>query len=110
MGDAMRRYWIPALLSAELPEPDGTPIRVQLMGEKLVAFRDTTGRVGLLNEFCPHRQASMFLGRNEGCGLRCVYHGWKYDVSTGACQAKPRIQLTCYEVRVNGNDVTIALG
>jgi len=62
MGDTMRRYWIPALLSAELPEPDGAPIRVQLMGEKLVAFRDTTGRVGLLDEFCPHRQASMFWG------------------------------------------------
>lgn len=84
MGDAMRRYWIPALLSAELPEPDGTPIRVQLMGEKLVAFRDTTGRVGLLDEFCPHRQASMFLGRNEECGLRCVYHGWKFNID-GDC-------------------------
>ena len=84
MGDTMRRYWIPALLSAELPKPDGAPIRVQLMGEKLVAFRDTTGRVGLLDEFCPHRQASMFLGRNEECGLRCVYHGWKFNVD-GDC-------------------------
>ena len=84
MGETMRRYWIPALLSAELPEPDSAPIRVQLMGEKLVAFRDTTGRVGLLDEFCPHRQASMFLGRNEECGLRCVYHGWKFNVD-GDC-------------------------
>jgi phthalate 4,5-dioxygenase len=79
MGEVMRRYWIPAALSRELPAPDCAPIRVKLLGEKLVAFRDTSGRVGLLDEFCPHRRASLFLGRNEEGGLRCIYHGWKFD-------------------------------
>jgi phthalate 4,5-dioxygenase len=84
MGEAMRRYWIPALLSTELPEPDCPPVRVQLLGEKLVGFRDTQGRIGLLDEFCPHRLVSLWLGRNEESGLRCVYHGWKFDVH-GTC-------------------------
>ena len=84
MGDTMRRYWIPALLGSELPEPDCPPVRVKLLGEELVAFRDTDGRIGLLDEFCPHRRVSLFFGRNEECGLRCVYHGWKFDVS-GRC-------------------------
>jgi len=80
----MRRYWIPALLAWELPEPDCPPVRVKLLGEELVAFRDSQGRIGILDERCPHRQASLFLGRNEECGLRCVYHGWKFDVE-GRC-------------------------
>ena len=80
MGDTMRRYWIPALLAWELPAPDCPPMRVKLLGEDLVAFRDTEGRIGLLDEFCPHRRASLFLGRNEECGLRCVYHGWKFEI------------------------------
>ena len=84
MGDTMRRYWIPALLAREVAEPDGPPVRVKLLGEDLVAFRDTEGRIGLLDEFCPHRRASLFLGRNEECGLRCVYHGWKFDAA-GRC-------------------------
>ncbi len=84
MGEVMRRYWIPALLSRELAEPDGPPVRVQLLGEQLVAFRDTQGRIGLLDEFCPHRRVSLWLGRNEDSGLRCVYHGWKFDVA-GNC-------------------------
>jgi phenylpropionate dioxygenase-like ring-hydroxylating dioxygenase large terminal subunit len=84
MGTTMRRYWIPALLAWELPEPDCPPVRVTLLGEDLVAFRDSEGRVGLLHEFCPHRRASLFFGRNEECGLRCVYHGWKFDVD-GRC-------------------------
>src|SRR6201988_3123731 len=84
MGELLRRYWMPALFTRELPEPDGAPVRVKLLGEELVAFRDTQGRVGLLAERCPHRQASLFLGRNEECGLRCVYHGWKFDVA-GEC-------------------------
>ena len=79
MGTLMRRYWQPALLSSELPEPDGAPVRVRLLGEDLVAFRDTNGDVGLVDAFCPHRRAPMFFGRNEECGLRCVYHGWKFD-------------------------------
>jgi nitrite reductase/ring-hydroxylating ferredoxin subunit len=72
MGDYFRRFWIPVLLSRELPEPDGAPVRVTVMGEELVAFRDTRGRVGLLDPRCPHRGADLFFGRNEECGLRCV--------------------------------------
>jgi nitrite reductase/ring-hydroxylating ferredoxin subunit len=83
MGDTMRRYWMPALLSWEL-EADGAPVRLKLLGESLLAFRDTSGRVGVFDEMCPHRGASLWLGRNEENGLRCVYHGWKYDV-TGQC-------------------------
>ena len=84
MGDTLRRYWMPALLASEIPGPDSPPARVRLLGESLVAFRDSQGRVGLLDELCPHRLASLYFGRNEECGLRCVYHGWKFDVS-GAC-------------------------
>ncbi len=80
MGELIRRYWIPALLSEEIPAPDCPPVRVRLLGEDLVAFRDSQGRVGLLGEHCAHRGTSLFFGRNEECGLRCVYHGWKYDV------------------------------
>jgi phenylpropionate dioxygenase-like ring-hydroxylating dioxygenase large terminal subunit len=80
MGNLIRRYWIPALLSEEIPEPDGPPARVKLLGEDLVAFRVTDGRIGLIGERCAHRGTSLFFGRNEECGLRCVYHGWKYDI------------------------------
>ena len=83
MGELMRRYRIPAAMSWEV-EPDGSPLRVQLLGERLVAFRDASGRTGLMAEYCPHRGASLFFGRNEENGLRCVYHGWKYD-ATGQC-------------------------
>src|SRR3982751_1259757 len=88
MGELFRRYWLPALLSEELPGPDCPPVQVRLLGEDLVAFRDSEGRIGLLDEYCPHRQASLFLGRNEQCGLRCVYHGWKFDVA-GNCLDMP---------------------
>jgi phenylpropionate dioxygenase-like ring-hydroxylating dioxygenase large terminal subunit len=88
MGDLFRRYWMPALHAWELPEPDCAPVRVKLLGEALVAFRDTEGRVGLLDEFCAHRGVSLWFGRNEECGLRCPYHGWKYDVS-GQCVDLP---------------------
>src|SRR5689334_14105727 len=88
MGEVFRRYWMPAALSHELPENDGAPLRVRLLGEDLIAFRDTNGKVGIVDAFCPHRRAPMFFGRNEECGLRCVYHGWKFDV-TGACVDMP---------------------
>jgi len=84
MGRTLRRYWVPALLSSEIPEPDCPPARVRLLGEELIAFRDSQGRIGLLDELCPHRRASLYFGRNEECGLRCIYHGWKFDVS-GQC-------------------------
>jgi phthalate 4,5-dioxygenase oxygenase subunit len=95
MGNLMREYWIPALLSSELPRPGSDPVRVLLLGEKLVAFRDANGRIGLLPHACPHRGASLFFGRNDQvsddggvCGLRCVYHGWKWGVD-GACIDMP---------------------
>jgi nitrite reductase/ring-hydroxylating ferredoxin subunit len=88
MGNLFRQYWLPALLSIELPNPDSDPVRVMLLGEQLIAFRDTNGSVGLLQNNCPHRGASLFFGRNEEAGLRCVYHGWKFDTS-GACSDMP---------------------
>jgi phthalate 4,5-dioxygenase len=88
MGALMRQYWVPAMLSSELPRPDCPPVRVKLLGEKLIGFRDSSGRVGLLGNLCPHRGASLFFARNSGCGLRCVYHGWKFDV-TGRCVDMP---------------------
>ncbi len=88
MGDFMRQYWLPAVRSDELPAPDCPPLRVMLLGEPLVGFRTTSGVVGLVQSACPHRGASLFFGRNEEEGLRCVYHGWKYDVS-GACLDMP---------------------
>jgi phthalate 4,5-dioxygenase oxygenase subunit len=119
MGDLMRRYWVPALLAREVSEPDGPPVRVKLLGEDLVAFRDTEGRIGLVDEFCPHRRASLFFGRNEACGLRCVYHGWKYDVD-GRCvdmmnepedlHFKDKIHLTSYPTTELGDIVWAYLG
>src|SRR5262245_12985226 len=80
VGEYFRRYWLPAMLSTELPVPDGEPVGVRLLGENLIAFRDSNGRVGSLDKFCAHRRASLLWRRNEDCGLRCVYHGWKFDV------------------------------
>ncbi len=88
MGELMRRYWIPAAFSHHIPQPDGPPVRVRLLGENLVLFRDTQGRIGLIDERCPHRTASLFYGRNEEGGLRCVYHGLKFDVD-GNCVDLP---------------------
>jgi len=119
MGELMRRYWMPSGLSQELPGPDCPPIRVKLLGERLVAFRDTHGRVGLLDEFCAHRRASLFLGRNEEGGLRCVYHGWKYDLE-GNCVDMPseppesnfkhKIQLRAYPTVELGGVIWAYLG
>src|SRR5260221_4962549 len=88
MDELSRRYWIPALLDWELPERDCPPVRAKLLGEKLVVFRDTEGRIGMIEEFCAHRGVSLWFGRNEECGLRCPYHGWKYDVN-GQCVNLP---------------------
>ncbi len=88
MGELMRRYWLPALLSEELPEPDCAPVRLRLLGEDLVAFRTTSGRVAVLDTWCPHRNANLFWGRNEEEGLRCVYHGWKFNAD-GNCVDMP---------------------
>jgi len=107
MGELVRQYWIPALLTRELAEPDSDPMRVRLLGEDLIAFRDSRGQLGVLGNHCPHRGASLFFGRNEESGLRCVYHGWKFDV-TGRCVDMPsepaesdfksRVNATAYPV------------
>ena len=88
MGQLLRQYWVPAALSSELPEPEGSPLRVRLLGENLIAYRTAGGSVGLMQNACPHRGASMFYGRNEGEGLRCVYHGWKFGLD-GRCTDLP---------------------
>jgi phthalate 4,5-dioxygenase oxygenase subunit len=119
MGNLMRRYWIPALLASEIPEPDCPPVRVKLLGERLIAFRDTLGRVGVMDEFCAHRGVSLWFGRNEENGLRCPYHGWKYDV-TGQCIEVPsepaesgfcgKIKLTSYACAEIGDVIWIYMG
>jgi phenylpropionate dioxygenase-like ring-hydroxylating dioxygenase large terminal subunit len=84
MGDLLRQYWVPALMSSEVPAPDCPPVRVRILGENLVGFRTTSGDIGLIQDACPHRAASFFFARNEEDGIRCVYHGWKFDI-TGQC-------------------------
>src|SRR5437763_7547824 len=88
MGNLFRRYWLPALLAEELPEADCPPVRLKLLGEELVAFRTTSGTPAVLDTWCPHRNANLFWGRNEEDGLRCVYHGWKFNAE-GACVDMP---------------------
>jgi phthalate 4,5-dioxygenase oxygenase subunit len=119
MGALLRRYWLPVLESDELGPADGPPRRVRLLGEDLVAFRDTAGRPALLAEACPHRRASLFFGRSEEGGLRCVYHGWKFDVS-GRCLELPteppgsafgeKIRATAYPCRERQGIVWSYLG
>ena len=119
MGDLMRQYWIPALKSDELPAPDCPPLRLRLLGEDLIAFRATSGAVGLIQNACPHRGASMFFGRNEEEGLRCVYHGWKFDV-TGACVDMPsepaesnfrnKVRTRAYKVQETGGVIWAYMG
>ncbi|MPZ15402.1 MAG: Rieske 2Fe-2S domain-containing protein [Chloroflexi bacterium] len=111
MGQLLRHYWIPVVLSEELAGPDGAPMRVRLLGEDLILFRDTSGRVGLLEDHCSHRGASLFFGRNEADGLRCVYHGWKYDVA-GACVDMPNEpeQWTGDEVGADAESEATRLG
>ena len=119
MGHLFRRFWMPALLSAELPAPDAPPVRVRLLGEDLVAFRDSAGRVGLLDAFCPHRRAELYLGRNEEAGLRCVYHGWKFDVDgrcvdmpgeDNGCELAKRVSTLAYPVMEQGGVVWAWMG
>jgi phthalate 4,5-dioxygenase oxygenase subunit len=88
MGDLFRRYWLPVMLSRELTEREGPPIRVQVLGETLVAFRDAEGKVGVVDQFCPHRGAALYYGINHGDGLMCIYHGWRFNVE-GRCIDMP---------------------
>ena len=119
MGELMRRYWQPVALSWELPEPDCPPVRVRILGEDLVAFRGTSGRVGLIDEWCAHRRTSLWLGRNEEEGLRCVFHGWKYD-ATGQCidmpnelpeyDFKEKVKIKAYSTQEMGGVVWAYMG
>jgi phthalate 4,5-dioxygenase oxygenase subunit len=119
MGQIMRRHWLPACMSEEVVERDGTPVRFRLLGEDLVVFRDTEGRLGVLDEHCPHRRASLAFGRNEECGLRCLYHGWKFDVEGNvldmACEPEGSrlgsgFKHKSYPVREGGGFVWIYMG
>jgi phthalate 4,5-dioxygenase len=100
-GQLMRRYWIPAFMLEEVAEPDGTPLRVKLLGEDLIAFRDSEGRLGVLGEYCPHRRASLAYGRNEEGGVRCLYHGWKMDVEGNVIDmpSEPAASRMCEQVK-----------
>ncbi len=119
MGRLMRAHWIPACLSEEVAEPDGKPAAIRLLGDDLVAFRDTRGKLGVLDLHCPHRRASLALARNEECGLRCLYHGWKMDV-TGRVVDRPseppgagseaRLQHRAYPSRESGGFVWVWMG
>src|ERR671923_1293355 len=119
MGNLMREYWLPAMLSSELAAPDCDPVRVLLLGEKLIGFRDSNGQVGLLAANCPHRGPSLFFGRNEECGLRCVYHGWKF-AADGTCVDMPnepaesdfkhKVKATAYPTRERGGIVWVYMG
>ena len=119
MGGIMRRHWMPVCLSEEVAEKDGKPVRSRLLGEDLVVFRDSNGKLGVLGEFCLHRRASLFFGRNEECGLRCLYHGWKFDVdgnvvdmpseAPGAAQRLGK-KTKSYPVREGGGFVWALMG
>ena len=119
MGELFRRFWLPALLAEELPEPDCPPVRLQLLSERMITFRDSEGKLGAIDEFCAHRGVSLWFGRNEQGGIRCAYHGWKYDV-TGQCVEVPseaaesgycqRIKLKSYPLVERGGVIWIYMG
>src|ERR1051326_4901231 len=112
MGELFRRFWLPLFLSSELSENDGVPLRTRILGEDLVGYRDTNGHVGVIDAYCPHRRAPLFYGRNEECGLRCVYHGWKFSAD-GTCVDMPsepaesdfkdKVRIRAYPVREFGD-------
>ena len=119
MGSFMRSFWTPAMTLAEVPAADEAPVRLTLLGERLVVFRDSQGRVGVMEENCPHRGASLFFGRNEEGGIRCVYHGWKFDVD-GNCMHMPTepagsrmsqsVKARAYPARIAGPLLWVYLG
>ncbi|MDH7795250.1 MULTISPECIES: Rieske 2Fe-2S domain-containing protein [unclassified Beijerinckia] len=121
MGELFRRFWLPALLEEEVAKPDGPPVKFRILGEDLVAFRDTEGKVGVIDAYCAHRRAGLEYGRNEECGLRCVYHGWKFSV-TGELldapseppsrldQVKKTVKITAYPTHVAGGAVWVYMG
>jgi nitrite reductase/ring-hydroxylating ferredoxin subunit len=117
-GDMLRRYWHPIAMSSQVAEPDGPPLRTKLLGEPFVVFRDTQGRVGVLDEYCMHRGASLALGRNEEGGLRCIYHGWKFDVDGAIletpnhadCRFRENTKAPAYPVREQSGLVWAYIG
>ncbi len=119
MGNFMRRYWMPFALCSQLPESDCAPIRVRLLGENLIAFRNSEGKVGVLNAACPHRKAELFFGRIENNGIRCVYHGWMFDVDgqcvdmpsePAASNFKDKVRVKSYPVLEIGNVLWTYMG
>jgi phenylpropionate dioxygenase-like ring-hydroxylating dioxygenase large terminal subunit len=119
VGNLFRRFWLPALVTSELPQPDSDPVRIRLLGEDLIAFRDSTGKVGLIQNNCPHRGASLFFGRNEEGGIRCVYHGWKFSAD-GTCVDMPnepvesdfkqKVKAVAYPTREWGGVIWVFMG
>ena len=119
MGEMLRRFWMPALLCEELPERDGPPKKIRILGEDLLAFRQTDGRVGIVEPHCPHRGANLYFGRNEECGIRCAFHGWKFDID-GNCVDLPTsppestykdtIKLLAYPTREWADMVWVYMG
>ncbi len=119
MGALFRRFWLPVMLATELPGPDCDPKRLRVLSEDLIAFKDSSGRVGVVDAYCPHRGAPMFFGRNEEDGLRCVYHGWKFDVE-GSCTDLPnapegetfknKVTITAYPAVEKGGAIWVYMG
>ena len=118
MGKAMRHFWVPALASSELAEAGGDPVHVELLGENFVAFRDRQGNIGLLDEYCCHRGASLTVGRVENCGIRCIYHGWLFAPDGTVLETpnvaerspKGRFKTRAYPVREAGGMIWTYLG
>ena len=119
MGQFMRNHWLPACMSEEVAEPNCKPVRAELLGEKMVVWRDSNGRLGVLDEFCPHRRASLVYGRNEDCGLRCLYHGWKFDVDGNTmdmpsepqdAKMRERTKTKSYQTQESGGFVWVWMG
>ena len=123
MGEVFRRFWLPAALSEELKEPGAPPVRLRILCEDLLAFRDSSGKLGIIDAYCSHRQAPLFFGRNENCAIQCPYHGWRFDVN-GECveapnapnylrdtpNAKARLAIVAYPTHEAGGIVWVYMG
>ena len=119
MGELFRRFWLPAMLSEEIPDPDCPPARIRILSEDLIGFRDTEGKIGIIDAYCAHRFSPLFFGMNEECGIRCLYHGWKYDVN-GQCVDVPfvpegetfkeKVQLKSYPALERGGFIWVYMG
>lgn len=119
IGELFRRYWLPALVASELPEADCPPVRIPMLGEQLIAFRDSNGRVGIVDQRCPHRHASLYFGRVEDSGIRCAYHGWHFDID-GRCldipsepaenKMRDKIRLKAYPTLERGGVIWVYMG